>query len=215
MRYIALLRAINVGGHVVKMDHLRRLFEDLGFSGVETFIASGNVIFESRARDAGGLERTIEARLRETLGYDVATFVRTPAELADVAGHRPFPGVDLDGAGLYVAFLGVTPTLEAQRRLLAFSSDTDAFEVRSREVYWLAQQRISESSFSGARLEKALGLPATMRNVTTVRKLAAKYLPVPGRGVHDRGSRSRHVPAARPEPPAVRRRSPIDRTGAS
>ena len=54
-RYVAFLRAINVGGHVVKMERLRALFEDLGFAKVETLIASGNVIFETRAEDAGAL----------------------------------------------------------------------------------------------------------------------------------------------------------------
>ena len=55
-RYVAFLRAINVGGHVVKMDRLRNLFEALGFSGVRTFIASGNVLFDSAARNTGALE---------------------------------------------------------------------------------------------------------------------------------------------------------------
>lgn len=174
-RYIALLRAINVGGHVVKMHRLRRLFEGLGLSRVETFIASGNVVFESRARDAGSLERTIEAHLRGELGYEVKTFLRTPAELAAVAGHDAFPAISMDGAALYIAFLGHVPAPDARRALLAFSSDVQSFAVRQREVYWLVRQKISESVFSGARLEKTLGQPATVRNVTTIRKLALKY----------------------------------------
>jgi uncharacterized protein (DUF1697 family) len=174
-RYIALLRAINVGGHVVKMDRLRGLFEGLGFSGVETFIASGNVVFESGARDAGSLERTIEAHLRGELGYDVKTFLRTPAQLAAVARHEPFPGVPMEGAALYIAFLGHQPAPGARRALLAFGSDVQSFAVRQREVYCLLRQKVSESPFSGANLEKTLGQAATMRNATTVRKLALKY----------------------------------------
>jgi len=58
-KYIAFLRAINVGGHTVKMDHLRSLFEALGFSNVETFIASGNVIFESKSKSTRALERRL------------------------------------------------------------------------------------------------------------------------------------------------------------
>ncbi len=55
-KYVALLRAINVGGHTVKMDHLRRLFEALGFTNVETFIASGNVIFDSTSKSTKAFE---------------------------------------------------------------------------------------------------------------------------------------------------------------
>lgn len=61
-KYIAFLRAINVGGHNVKMDELKKYFESLGFSNVETFIASGNVIFEASAKDAAKLEKKIESK---------------------------------------------------------------------------------------------------------------------------------------------------------
>ena len=70
-QYFAFLRAINVGGRVVKMDRLRQIFESLGFSGVETFIASGNVVFETSSNNVKTLERKIENALREALGYEV------------------------------------------------------------------------------------------------------------------------------------------------
>ncbi len=73
-RYVAFLRAINVGGHTVKMDYLRQVFESFGLSGVETFIASGNVVFEAPTADARALDEQIGQGLREALGYDVATF---------------------------------------------------------------------------------------------------------------------------------------------
>ena len=95
-RYIAFLRAINVGGHVVKMDALRGLFESLGFSNVETFIASGNVLFETNLN--GNLEKKIESKLREALGYDVATFIRTDAELKAIANYKAFAQSQLDAA---------------------------------------------------------------------------------------------------------------------
>ena len=63
-RYLAFLRAINVGGHTVKMDALRHIFESLGFTSVETFIASGNVIFEAGQQDPAALEKAIETRHR-------------------------------------------------------------------------------------------------------------------------------------------------------
>ena len=85
MKYAAFLRAINVGGHVVKMDRLRTLFEAAGFRGAETFIASGNVVFESSRKSAGDLERAIETHLKKALGYPVATFVRSMPETSTPA----------------------------------------------------------------------------------------------------------------------------------
>src|SRR4051794_1405623 len=93
-RYVAFLRGINVGGHRVKMDHLRDLFTALGFSNVTTFIASGNVIFDTPAPDVSAIESRIEGHLKASLGYEVDTFLRTPAELATVVAFRPFPPED-------------------------------------------------------------------------------------------------------------------------
>ena len=176
-RYIAFLRAINVGGHTVKMDQLRSLFSALEFANVETFIASGNVIFEAEAKNPQALEKQIEGHLQQALGYAVATFIRTPAELAAVAAYQPFPQAELDNANssLYIGFLPHAPNDEAQRKLTALRTEIDDFHIHQRELYWLARQRMSGSTISGALLEKTIGMPATLRNVTTVRKLAAKY----------------------------------------
>lgn len=176
-RYVALLRAINVGGRRVKMDHLRKIFGALRFANVETFIASGNVIFDSETEDTQTLERKVEDHLRGSLGYEVATFVRTASELENISRCRSFDSSDLDAGGtsLYIAFLHDPPSAEAQEKLMDFSNEVDDFRVRGREVYWLCRKKIGESSFSGALLEKALGMPATMRNSTTVERLAAKY----------------------------------------
>jgi uncharacterized protein (DUF1697 family) len=172
-KYVALLRAINVGGHVVKMDRLRALFEALGFASVETFIASGNVIFDSPSKSAKALERKIEAHLREALGYEVATFVRSTRELAEVARHAPFGGAE-EGT-LYVCFLREAPGPDAVAKVMALATPVDEFRVSGREVYWLCRTRISDSAVSGPALAKALGSESTMRNSTTVRRLAAKY----------------------------------------
>lgn len=177
-RYVAFLRAINVGGHVVKMERLRELFESLGLRGVETFIASGNVIFETRATDAAALEARIERHLATSLGYEVATFLRTTEELAAVAAHVPFPEADPipEGRALWVGFLKSPPGAAPREALMAYRSDSDDFQIRQREFYWLRRTGMSDSAVTGARLERAIGA-ATMRNVTTVRKLSAKYPP--------------------------------------
>jgi uncharacterized protein (DUF1697 family) len=176
-RLIAFLRAINVGGHTVKMEDLRKLFEELEFSNVETFIASGNVIFDAPGKDTRALEQRIETHLHEALGYEVATFIRSAAELADIAKYQPFPEGELAGKGasLYIAFLREVPSKKAQEDLMAFRTDEDDFRVHGREMYWLRHGNMSDSKFSGALLEKTLKMRATMRNSTTIQKLAAKY----------------------------------------
>lgn len=175
-RFIAFLRAINVGGHTVKMDHLRQLFESLGFSGVETFIASGNVVFETTSKNAKALERQIEHKLREALGYEVATFLRTGAELAAIANYEPFRPSELAAAAaLNIAFLAEKLDDKSKQKLMALRTEIDDFHAHDREIYWLCRKKQSESTISNAVLEKTLGRPSTLRGANTVHKMAAKY----------------------------------------
>lgn len=178
-RYIAFLRAINVGGHTVKMDALRAHFTAMGFAAVETFIASGNVIFATEATDTAALEARIAAELEQALGYDVATFVRSDAEVTAIAGYAPFPPHRIETAGaLNVALLAAPLTPAEEERLMALRTPIDDFHANGREVYWLCQTKQSESTFSNAVFERALGKRATFRGMSTIRKLAAKYPPV-------------------------------------
>jgi uncharacterized protein (DUF1697 family) len=176
-RYIAFLRAINVGGHTVKMDRLRGLFADMGLPGAQTFIASGNVIFDSPVRNTHTLEKKIAAHLHQALGYEVAAFVRSAADLAAVARYQPFADAQLSQPyhGLYIGFLAEPLGPEAREALLAYRTPVDDFHTHQREIYWLCRIRSSESTFSLARLEKSHRLQATFRNATTVRKLATQY----------------------------------------
>src|SRR5580700_5087804 len=89
-KYVAFLRAINVGGHVVPMEKLRKLFSGLKFSNVETFIASGNVIFEMKSAADQRLETKIEKHLEAALGYEVGTFVRSLEEIRAISEYEPF-----------------------------------------------------------------------------------------------------------------------------
>ncbi len=175
-RFIALLRAINVGGHRVKMDHLRRIFESLGLAHVETFIASGNVIFETPTADAKVLEQRIAQGLQDALGYEVATFLRTDAELARIAHHKPFsPDALMTAAALNIIFLAEPPAAAAVQKLLALRTDIDDFQVHKCEIYWLCRRNQSESTFSNAVLEKTCGIRSTLRGVNTIIKMATKY----------------------------------------
>lgn len=174
-RYIAFLRAINVGGHTVPMARLRALFEGWGFAGVETFIASGNVVFETPGKSARRLEAQIADNLNQALGYAVATFLRTPREVTAAAAPPFSTAAVADAHALYIAFVGRSPEPAAVARLMAWRSANDDFQVRGREVYWLCRQKQSESKFSNASLERALGQPATLRGLNTVRQIAARY----------------------------------------
>jgi uncharacterized protein (DUF1697 family) len=178
-RFIALLRAINVGGRTVRMEELRKVFDAMGFSSVETFIASGNVIFETTVRSVATLEKRIESQLRTSLGYEVTTFLRSPAELAEVVTSAPFAHgeADLAGGSLYVGFLRAAPSDDVREKVLALRTPVDELGLHGRELYWLARERMMGSKISNARLERVLGTPMTMRNISTVTTLAAKYTP--------------------------------------
>lgn len=158
------------------MAELRRVFEDLGLKEVETFIASGNVVFNSDASDLRGLELALEDRLRASLGYEVSTFVRTEEELAAIAKYEPFKKSHLQRAAAFnVGFLAEPPSPAATKMITAFKSEIDDFHVCGREVYWLSQTRQSDSKFNNARFEKAVNARATWRGINTIRRIAAKY----------------------------------------
>jgi uncharacterized protein (DUF1697 family) len=172
-RYIALLRGVNLGGHTVKMDRLKKLFEELGLKNVETFIASGNVIFESTAKSADALEKKIAAHLEKSLGFPAMTFLRTDHQLAAVLEHDVLDGAEAHS--IYVGFLSAKPSKESHAKLMSHRNKVDNFHVNGREVYWLCKTHMSDSPFFRVGLEKALGTKVTVRNVTTVAKLVEKY----------------------------------------
>ena len=173
-RYVALLRAINVGGHTVEMKRLAKLFEALRLDDVQTFIASGNVVFSAANGKPAALEKRIAAHLEKSLGYEVATFVRTPAQLAGIIAHRAFPR-SLAGSALYIGFLGAAHDAPAARQVAALAGPGNEFALHDRALYWRTTLGMGRNPITGARLEKALGQPMTVRQVTTVEKLAAKF----------------------------------------
>jgi len=174
-RYIAFLRGINLGKRRIKMDRLRTLFEELGFEEVRTFIASGNVLFESTVGDDLKLAHQIEYQLEKSLGYKVDTFVRTQDEIAVITAFNPFPKTDLEHPTntIHVGFLKEPLAAETVRKLLACRTEVDAFCVRDREFYWLCRIKSHESKVWASPQMKAVLLPsATLRNLTTIRKLS-------------------------------------------
>jgi len=176
-KYVAFLRAINVGGHTVKMDRLRELFVGLGFANVETFIASGNVIFDTRTSKTSTLERQIENHLEQQLGYKVTTFIRSLSELAAIVDHKPFARTELQSKQneLFVGFLATKASEDAKAKLLKLRDRFSDFHTNGRELYWLRRRLPDVPPFASAPLEKILALPMTVRNIKTVRRLITKY----------------------------------------
>jgi len=176
VRFIAFLRAINVGGHTVTMADLQRHFTALDLEEVETFIASGNVVFRSSARNAGALERRIEDHLRAVLGYEVKTFLRTEAELAAIARYQPFTATQRRAAAaLNVGFLSGPLGASARKALMGLKTAIDDFHLHGRELYWICRKTQSKSTFTNVQFERLVQVRTTFRGVNTIARLAAKY----------------------------------------
>jgi uncharacterized protein (DUF1697 family) len=167
---------MNLGRRRLEMSRLRALFEEMGFGDVQTFIASGNVIFSTPERDTAKLESRIARHLEDALAYRVDTFVRTLDEVVAIADSVPFPEDGEDGVTIHVGFLqGALPDATA-KGLEAVRTPDDAFIVKGREYYWLCRIRVSESRVWSLPAVKGLRLPSSsMRNMSSVRKLAAKH----------------------------------------
>jgi uncharacterized protein (DUF1697 family) len=172
---VALLRGINVGGHRVPMARLREAFEELGFTGVRTFIASGNVVFDGGRKSAASLERTIEAHLASVLGFDVPTLLRTPAELHAIVDRVPFSEADVAAAhAVHVIFLREPLDRAAAAALPELDTPRDRFATAGREIYWWCGGPLSETLVPAKAFGRVLGpRVTTMRNMTMLRRLAA------------------------------------------
>jgi len=172
LKLFAFLRAINVGGHaIIKMTDLKKMFESAGLQNVQTYIQSGNVIFES-GEDEEALTKRIERQLEKAAEYKIHVFVRTMQEVQSIAEKAPFtPQADEIA---YVTFLGKKPDRKNQQALLSFKSEADDFAFKGRELFNLRRDR-EKSIFSGNFVEKILKMPSTTRNLNTISKIVAKY----------------------------------------
>lgn len=172
-KYIAFLRAINVGGTtIIKMTDLKKMFESFDLENVQTHIQTGNVIFESEEEDASKLEERIEKQLEKASGKRIQLFVRSIREVVAIARHCPFD--PKDGQTVHVAILDKKPEKKNVDALTALQSEADDFAVDGKQAYNLRRDR-DRSVFSNNFIEKILDVPATTRNLTTIKKLAEKY----------------------------------------
>jgi uncharacterized protein (DUF1697 family) len=115
MKYVAFLRAINVGGHaIIKMADLKKMFESAGLENVQTYIQSGNVIFESD-REVESLTKQIEHQLEKAAEYKIELFVRTMREVQAIAQKSPYkPEGD---ETVFVSFLNEKPAKKSQQAI--------------------------------------------------------------------------------------------------
>ena len=157
------------------MAALKKPFEQLGFTDVETFIASGNVVFRTTRRSTSRLEAEISEALRASLGYEVATFVRTDQEVAALARYKPFPEAAMRAAHtVNIGFVAAPIDTPTRAALMALTTEIDTFHIDGREIYWMCKKRQSESKISNVVLERALKIRSTFRGLNTVVRLAEK-----------------------------------------
>lgn len=169
-KFAAFLRGINVGGHhIVKMEDLRQMLAALGFENVKTHIQSGNVIFETKEKDAAALAGKIERKLEESLGFEVKTMLRTIAELKDAAENNPF--AESDDTKIYIIFLSAEPGEKLRREVEALSTEREIFRLRNRELYVSIGREIKKPLLTNNFTEKRLKVSGTSRNPTTVNKV--------------------------------------------
>jgi uncharacterized protein (DUF1697 family) len=179
--YVAFLRAINVGGRFVKMATLAGHFRDLGHSDVQTYINSGNVVFRSPQRSSTALAAAIEQGLSSRLGFETHAFVRTAAQVHEVAQRGMALASDRALADVNVAFLGAALGSEQLLVLATLRSAIDDFEVQGTEVYWKCRNKQSGSRFSNALFERRLRVRTTFRRAVMLNGLSVQLREVSAR----------------------------------
>lgn len=165
-KYVALLRKVNVGGNnLIKMDALRRVFEEAGLKNVRTFQQAGNVVFETRAKHP-------ERLLSKSLNTDLKTIIFTVAELERIAKHDPFKKIESGDVMLCVVFLFDKPTQTPKLPLKSTTENLELIAVKDRAAFVVARRKKSGwFGFPNNFVEKQLGVTATTRQWSTLRKL--------------------------------------------
>lgn len=184
--YIALLRAINVGGRVYKMADLRAHLTASGLEDVETYIQTGNVRFASRMRSPAKVERHVESVLRDGCGFDVPAVILTPAELCQVyddamALPEPFPASE-GKQRRYVSFFkeGEQPGPDVAEEIAAWDRPGESAVAIGRAVHVWLDHPTMEAEFFGA-FKKVLA-PGTNRDLKVVMTLAQRWASAPAAG---------------------------------
>jgi len=176
IRYIALLRGINVGGrNIIKMADLKRVLESIGLASVKTYIQSGNVLFKSEGQEEP-LRKEIEQEIEKIFGFHVTVVLRTAAEIEWIIQNCPFSNEEIIDAeksskveSLYVSLLTHVPSEEKIKLLNSYASEIDKYKIEGREVFLLLYNSVRNSKL--ANNLKKLEVPGTVRNFKTMNKL--------------------------------------------
>jgi uncharacterized protein (DUF1697 family) len=170
-RQIGLLRGINVGGkNRVPMAQLRELMEALGYTGVETLLQSGNVVFGSN-EPAATSERRIARRLRDETGLDIKVLVRTRAELAAAVKRNPLGKHADNPKHHHVMFLSARPDPELVAAVDPADYEPEMFELHGRELFMWWPAGAHNARLTHSFWERKLKVTATARNWNTVQRL--------------------------------------------
>jgi uncharacterized protein (DUF1697 family) len=172
---IALLRAVNVGGHqALKMAELRALLTELGFLEVRSLLQSGNLLFRTKTAKTTGLESLLEKEAVKRLDLTADIFVRTAVEWKQIIAGNPFRDeAKHDPAHLVVTFLKQAPQEEAIEALRTSITGPEVISVDGRHIYIVYPSGIGRSRLTNALVEKKLGTRGTVRNWNTMLKLEA------------------------------------------
>ncbi len=181
---VSMLRGVNLGPHHrVKMEALRALYESLGFTDVQTYVQSGNVVFRTKSRDLAGVARQIEEAIERKFGFHADVLVRTTPELRKVVERNPFSARrDLDPSKFLITFLTVEPEPEARRKVLEIKTDPDELRLEGREIYLYYPNGPARPKITWSQFAAKLKASGTGRNWTTVQALleiAEKLEPSP------------------------------------
>jgi uncharacterized protein (DUF1697 family) len=180
MKYVALLRGINVTGkNMIKMETLRATFESLGFENVKSYINSGNLIFDvSSPHVSKGppLEQELSTKIHDAIqkefGFDISVMIRTMAEIEEIVAWNPFAGQFESHKDVHVFFLNEKLTDEQEERLLAQGNENELFAIQGRHVVCLLKIHITDSAVGKGFIDKKLKVAATGRNWRTVNMIA-------------------------------------------
>jgi uncharacterized protein (DUF1697 family) len=164
---ISMLRGINVGGKKVEMEKLRKDYESLGFTNIKSYIQSGNVLFETSQKD--DLAETIEEKIKQSFGLDVAVFIRTENELRKLVENNPFRTKDV--TKLHVTFLREEPREIPDAEIASVKGKAEDYRFSGREIYLFCPNGYGRTKLSNSLFERRLKTPATTRNWNTVNTL--------------------------------------------
>jgi uncharacterized protein (DUF1697 family) len=173
--FVAFLRGINVGGHIVVKEKLKEAFASMGFRNVSTYKQSGNIIFETDLSEQSELKGKTEAQLRITLGFEVAVLVRTLPQLKRIIMQEPFKNQTSEGTSFLVTFLPNTVSpFPLQLPLTIPKSTAQIISSKDTEVFSVTHGG-GEGALPNPYLESKLKVKATTRNLNIIREITEKY----------------------------------------